>query len=391
MTLPRHIQIHTLHSYAASLLNRDESGLAKRMPFGDAVRTRISSQCLKRHWRKVEDEFAIHNVEGATEAVRSRNTVDRLIIAPLVEDGTAATEVLDALREGFNAGVYGSRGTDRSARQPLLLGLPEVEYLRTRAAQIAATHPTDAASAKEAAARIFSTRAGEGDNLRAMRESTVLPGGLESALFGRMVTSDTAANIEAAIHVAHAFTVHREESEMDFFSVVDDLQVLGDDSGADHMGDSELTSGIFYGYVVVDVAGLVSNTTGCKAADWQGADRELAASVIRHLLYLIATVSPGAKRGPTAPYSRADFMLVETGTHQPRTLANAYRNPCKAQMGDSIRALSAHLTQQDEAYGQQERRMHLATLDCEVPGSERLPMPALAARAAQLVRGDETA
>ena len=196
-----------------------------------------------------------------------------------------------------------------------------------------------------------------------------------------MVTSDTAANIEAAIHVAHAFTVHREESEMDFFSVVDDLQVLGDDSGADHMGDSELTSGIFYGYVVVDVAGLVSNTTGCKAADWQGADRELAASVIRHLLHLIATVSPGAKRGPTAPYSRADFMLVETGTHQPRTLANAYRNPCKAQMGDSIRALSAHLTQQDEAYGQQERRMHLATLDCEVPGSERLAMPALAARA----------
>ena len=391
MTLPRHIQIHTLHSYAASLLNRDESGLAKRMPFGDAVRTRISSQCLKRHWRKVEDEFAIHNVEGATEAVRSRNTVDRLIIAPLAEDGTAATEVLDALREGFNIGVYGSRGTDRSARQPLLLGLPEVEYLRTRAAQIAATHPTDAASAKEATARIFSTRAGEGDNLRAMRESTVLPGGLESALFGRMVTSDTAANIEAAIHVAHAFTVHREESEMDFFSVVDDLQVLGDDSGADHMGDSELTSGIFYGYVVVDVAGLVSNTTGCKAADWQGADRELAASVIRHLLYLIATVSPGAKRGPTAPYSRADFMLVETGTHQPRTLANAYRNPCKAQMGDSIRALSAHLTQQDEAYGQQERRMHLATLDCEVPGSERLAMPALAARTAQLVRGDETA
>ena len=84
-------------------------------------------------------------------------------------------------------------------------------------------------------------------------------------------------------------------------------------------------------------------------------------------------------------------MLVETGTHQPRTLANAYRNPCKAQMEDSIRALSTYLTQQDEAYGQQERRMHLATLGCEVPGSERLAMPALAARTAQLVRGDETA
>ena len=60
MTTPRFLQIHTLHSYPAALLNRDDSGLAKRMRFGDAVRTRISSQCLKRHWRGVaQDEFAV--------------------------------------------------------------------------------------------------------------------------------------------------------------------------------------------------------------------------------------------------------------------------------------------------------------------------------------------
>ena len=37
MTTPRFLQIHTLHSYPAALLNRDDSGLAKRMPFGGAV------------------------------------------------------------------------------------------------------------------------------------------------------------------------------------------------------------------------------------------------------------------------------------------------------------------------------------------------------------------
>ena len=47
MPIPRFLQIHTLHSYPAALLNRDDSGRAKRMPFGGAVRTRISSQCLK--------------------------------------------------------------------------------------------------------------------------------------------------------------------------------------------------------------------------------------------------------------------------------------------------------------------------------------------------------
>ena len=36
MTTPRFLQVHTLHSYPAALLNRDDSGLAKRMPFGGA-------------------------------------------------------------------------------------------------------------------------------------------------------------------------------------------------------------------------------------------------------------------------------------------------------------------------------------------------------------------
>ena len=46
------LQIHTLTAYPASLLNRDDAGLAKRIPFGNAQRLRVSSQCLKRHWRE---------------------------------------------------------------------------------------------------------------------------------------------------------------------------------------------------------------------------------------------------------------------------------------------------------------------------------------------------
>ena len=34
MTTPRFLQIHTLTSYTAALLNRDDSGLAKRLPYG---------------------------------------------------------------------------------------------------------------------------------------------------------------------------------------------------------------------------------------------------------------------------------------------------------------------------------------------------------------------
>ena len=114
MSVSRFLQIHSLHSYPAALLNRDDSGLAKRMPFGGAVRTRISSQCLKRHWRTADDDYAIHNIPNAAKAIRSRNVVDRVVIQPLREGGGIDEEVLSAVEKAFNVGVYGSRGTSES-------------------------------------------------------------------------------------------------------------------------------------------------------------------------------------------------------------------------------------------------------------------------------------
>ena len=389
MTTPRFLQIHTLHSYPAALLNRDDSGLAKRMPFGYAVRTRISSQCLKRHWRVAEDEFAIHSIPGAEAAVRSRNTVGRRVVQPMREGGGMAEDVLTAVEAAFNVGVYGASGTSESGRQPLLLGFPEVEYLREKAAEICAANPNDAGAAKTAAEALFSQWQGEGANFRAFREAARLPGGLEGALFGRMVTSDPGANIDAAVHVAHAFTVHREESESDYFSVVDDLQGDDEDAEAAHIGDMELTAGLFYGYVVVDIPGLVSNLEGCDAAEWEGADRTLAGEVVKSLAHLIATVSPGAKRGSTAPYTYADLMLIEAGVRQPRSLANAFRNPAKAQVEDAAKALVDELNDLDGMYGVKELRRVSSKKDYGIPTSERLNMDDLASWAAEAARSGE--
>ena len=217
-------------------------------------------------------------------------------------------------------------------------------------------------------------------------DSARLHAGLEGALFGRMVTSDPGANIEASIHVAHAFTVHREESESDYFSVVDDLQGDDEDAGAAHIGDMELTANLVYGYVVVDVPGLVSNLEGCKGEDWESADRELAAKVVEHLTHLIATVSPGAKLGSTAPYGYADLMLIEAGSRQPRSLANAYRDPARAQVGDAIQRLSAYLGKLDAAYGAKEVRRVMSVEDCDIPYAQRLCLDDLASWAADAVR-----
>ncbi|MCY4091437.1 MAG: type I-E CRISPR-associated protein Cas7/Cse4/CasC [Caldilineaceae bacterium] len=391
MTTARFLQIHTLHSYPAALLNRDDSGLAKRMPFGGEVRTRISSQCLKRHWRVARDDYAIHSVPNAAQAIRSRNVIDRQVIQPLRKAGESDEKVLTAVEEAFNVGVYGSGGTSESGRQPLLLGLPEVEYLRQKAADICADYPDDDGAAKKAAADLFHTRRGEGNNLRAMRETTRLPGGLESALFGRMVTSDPAANIDAAVHVAHAFTVHPEESESDYFSVVDDLQGDDEDPGAAHIGDTELTAGLFYGYVVVDLPTLISNLEGCRAEEWLNADRSMGAKVVEHLIHLIATVTPGAKLGSTAPYAYADLMLIESGSRQPRSLANAFRSRLEAQTTAAAAALTTYLTQLDSAYGLRETRRFMTVNDCDIPNAQRLCLDDLAAWAARAVQSGEAA
>jgi CRISPR system Cascade subunit CasC len=385
MSLPRFLQIHSLHSYTAALINRDDSGWAKRLPFGGATRTRISSQCLKRHWRIAEGTHALSGIEGATEAYRSREVVGRLVTGPL--KGTVPDDVLVALEAGFNKHVYGDKGEKRESRQPLLLGAPEIAFLAEAARKIAESSGNDA---KAAAKAVEEWHKDEKNNLKAMREQGALNAGLAAALFGRMVTSDPDANIDAPIHVAHAFTVHDEEIESDYFSVVDDL-AGENDTGADHIGETELTSGLFYGYVVVDVPALVSNLTGVDAKKWEEADREMAAEVVRRLVHLIAEVSPGAKLGSTAPYGYADFMLIEAGDRQPRSLANAFRTPCEALVPEALKAMSSHLGKLDVAYDTGEARRFMSLENTDMPKAVGGSLPALADWAAGLVREGKAA
>lgn len=393
MTTPRFLQIHFLASYPGVLLNRDDAGLAKRLPFGGAVRTRVSSQCLKRHWRMADDPRAIHRLAEAegVEAERSKETIERLVTKPL--RGQGRDDVVDAVEAELIRAVYGTKAGDKKSRQALLLGAPEIAHLADLARELF-EGADDAKAASEAAQAAVKARKA---NIAQLREQNALSAGLESALFGRMVTSDPAANTDAAIHVAHAFTVHEGEPEQDYFTVVDDLTGRSEENedggtGAAGVFDTELTSGLYYGYVVVDVPLLVSNLTGCKRRDWDAAetDRALAARVVENLVHLVATVSPGAKRGSTAPYSWAEAVLLEAGDRQPRTLANAFRDPVPLGNGDpgprAVGAMARLLSEFDSMYGPGETRLLAATMPLRFDGPKGATLPDLTARAAKMVR-----
>jgi CRISPR system Cascade subunit CasC len=375
---PRFIQIHWLASYPGALLNRDDSGLAKRLPFGGATRTRVSSQCLKRHWRTAEDEYDLAHLNVPT-AVRSKEIVDHQIRNPLLSKGIAP-DIVEAVSKVFVEALYGENAADPKQRQALILGWPEVRYLASEAHRIV-SGASDAKSATQAAKDFFAKGDGKA-NLTALKDQAMLPYGIEVALFGRMVTSDRAANKDAAIHVAHAFTVHDEEPEQDYFTVVDDLR---EEAGAAGLFDTELTSGLYYGYVVVDVPQLVENLDGTSRVRWLQSDRTLAGQVTEHLLHLVAKVSPGAKRGSTAPYSHAEFVLVELGQRQPRTLANAFRDPVplqdsgKSLLARTAEALGSYLSEMDHMYGVHEVRKLAARPEARISGFDAMSIPDVAA------------
>jgi len=384
--MPRFLQIHTLHTYPAALLNRDDAGLAKRLPLGDAVRTRISSQCLKRHWRVVDDQFALARL-GVPMAIRSRGTLE-LISKRIQESGVSESMAQAAAEAMRDAGLLDKGGKEKKGvdalktGQAVLLGKPEIDYLVQRCVELA----SDGVNEETFKESIALWLKGSKKNIEAMKHGS----GLESALFGRMVTSDLLTSREAAVYVAHAFTVHQAQVENDYFTVVDDLLQDAGELGSAGIFDTELASGLYYGYVVVDVPQLVQNLEGedfkdCFASGTPAERRVLAGRVVQHLLHLIATVSPGAKRGSTAPFDWAKFMLVEAGDWQPRSLAGAFHDALPLDgKGGTIRQrtvdrLTREIAAMDEAYGAPLSRRFLSVdQEVEVPGAERLNLGRLA-------------
>jgi CRISPR system Cascade subunit CasC len=379
MTQPRFIQIHTLHNYPAALLNRDDAGLAKRLPYGDAVRTRISSQCLKRHWRTAEDGHSLSKL-GVPMAIRSRVTLD-LIRKELIAQGISDASAQVAA-EGLRAGGLLDKSKELTGKdaletgQAVLLGRAEIDFLVKRCATLARDFPEDKALKTAIAAFLKE----EKKNIEALKHGS----GLESALFGRFVTSDILTTRDAAVYVAHAFTVHEAQVENDYFTVVDDLLRDAGEQGSAGIFDTELASGLYYGYVVVDVPQLVANLEGTKVQDWDtlpAERRELAGQVVQSLMHLIATVSPGAKRGSTAPFEWAKFMLVEAGDWQPRTLAGAFIDALPVAHSNirrsAVERITAEVAQLDRAYGAPLERRFLTTDDLTVPGAERSTLPGL--------------
>ena len=145
--------------------------------------------------------------------------------------------------------------------------------------------------------------------------------GLDGALFGRMATGIALSRVDSAVHVGHALTTHTIQSSVDFFSAQDQLldRDAGETGGA-HIGSRELTTGVFYLPVVIDIEQIRNNCSG-----WSNDE---IAKVVGWLVKSIATITPAAMlRQYGAPFTDPGQVVVEITNGQPVNAMGAFERP----------------------------------------------------------------
>jgi CRISPR system Cascade subunit CasC len=363
------VQIHTLRDYSTALPNRGQDGLAKRTIYGGIERQRISSQSFKAALRdnptlvRTKDGKVVGDTMkdlaeslGLDMSVRSALIGERKLVPALISEKLSEEDAkawADAVM-----GLWRQEGAKVASDTPLVVGEKEIGALADACVALAkAKQRPEGLRKLFDSARELGKASPEAQKAVESMRAVVSNAGLDGALFGRFATGVAVNNVDSAVHVAHLVTVHPLFSVTDFFSVQDLLKTgQGEDRGGSHINTAELTSGLFYGYVVVDVGQLNTNFAGLT--------NEQRAGIAGWLVRAVAQIEPAAKLGSTAPYSGLRELMVEVGRRQPRSLIGAFERQVEATQDRTLseearRRLEAHATEMDTLMGSPEYRSSL--------------------------------
>jgi CRISPR system Cascade subunit CasC len=325
-TMSRFVQLHLLVSYPPSNLNRDDTGRPKTAIVGDANRLRVSSQSLKRAWR-TSDVF--ENVLQGHIGIRTKEMGEK-IYRELLEKKVSEKNARDWAKA--IAGQFGKLKSDKKTENNQDLHIEQLAHFGPEE-QAAIMLLVD----KLAASGTAPTE----DDLKLLRKPRQAA---DIAMFGRMLASSPAFNVEAAVQVSHAFTIHKVAVEDDYFIAVDDLNRGEEDVGAAHIGEAGFGAGVFYLYLCINRELLSENL---------GSDAALTARTLEALVHAATKVSPTGKQNSFASRAYAAYALAEKGDQQPRSLAQAFLKPVTG--GDMLERAVNELTKRyknfDAVYG----------------------------------------
>ncbi|MFI5690096.1 type I-E CRISPR-associated protein Cas7/Cse4/CasC [Streptomyces sp. NPDC051636] len=309
------IEAHILQSIPFANLNRDDTNSVKTVQFGGVNRTRVSSQSWKRAMR-----LRLQTKLGQ-EALRTRRLAER--IERHLSDERGWPQPL-ARRAGQHIVVASSVGGEAPGKDKeddawssaAMVYVPDTAV--TQLADLAEQHRGELETAKDSKTLKQKDALVPTDAVDAVLRSR---NGIIN-LFGRMLTQVDDAKVDGAVQVAHAFTTHETDTEIDYFSAVDDVTSdWADTTGSAHMGNTEHSAGVLYRYVVVDTRELLRNL-----ANDTGSARELVTGFLDAAVLSL----PQAKKNSTAPHTIPALLHLAVRTDRPISYASAFEQPVRA-------------------------------------------------------------
>jgi CRISPR system Cascade subunit CasC len=323
-----YVDVHVLQTVPPSNLNRDDTGSPKTAFYGGVRRARVSSQAWKRATRSAFRDV----LDPSSLGVRTKRVVE--LLAEEIRHQDSAVEWAAALSEAegilVKAGITvtpNKRKKDAPKESGFLLFLSRSQIGALAEAALhhhsLGSYPADVKSLAEKANSI------------------------DLACFGRMVAEEKGPkNVDAAVQVAHAISVHAVEEQFDYFTAVDDHKAADEDedAGAGMIGTVEFNSSTLYRYATVDVVRLEENL----------GDPAAVRAAVEAFVSCFVTSMPTGKQNTFANRTLPDAVLVQIRDDQPVNYVGAFEDAIVSTSGRAAQAVSRmaeHAAGLDRAYG----------------------------------------
>jgi len=286
------VDFHIIQSVPPNCLNRDDSGSPKTAMYGGVRRARVSSQSWKRAMRLMfkehlnMDELSYRTVKifdlVAEAIIKKSPELGKDAALEMAKKALAKVKVVDKKKAGSTDALFFISSKQAENLAEIALGSCEDE--------------------KEISSALKS------DN------------GIDLALFGRMVATNTELNSDASAQVAHAISTHKSENEYDYFTAIDDLSPE-EHAGAGMIGTVEYNSSTLYRYATVSahkLFELLNNDPNVLAIAMKEFARAFIASI------------PDGKQNTFAAHSIPYGVLVTLRTDRPVNMSEAFEWPIKS-------------------------------------------------------------
>lgn len=326
------IELHILQSFPVSCLNRDDMGSPKSAVFGGVKRARISSQCLKRAQRSLYKELLPEFAQGERTKLLASAFLAEINKR---EDASALPEDLHLTLASIWCKPDGKKkAADGLPKATTLTYLSPAEMNAMIDAVVAVLAENPKAKEKDITAAANKAIKG-----------ALAKDAADIALYGRMVAGEPSLTTEGAAMFSHAISTHKSETELDFYSAVDDLQP-DDEVGAGMTGMLEFTSACYYRYLAINVDLLKSHLASLSAEQMEA----VLSAFIRAAVLAVPSARKNSMNASTVP----SYVLGVVRDGHPIQLVNAFEDPVKSSKGvtaPSISALKAEYSKLKDVWG----------------------------------------